>query len=314
MGQDERGTSAAYGKLPISREFLAINCDSRAARAFTDFVHGTARAVAELPADRTDALRLYIPVVRNGAHVVASLWPSADEGHKRRFPFTMFLVCDADALPRAHPGFCTAFMDMHAAHEKAYAGLGELTSAREFEAFMKENGPTVGPAAPEDATGLYKERADTYRTTMWAAHLYGTEANRFLVTLWRLHKLLQAGLSRLARDYRSLRLPLVHDHVLETQADAWLGLIHATKALDMAPSLLLGRAGEAASLILFFRPLEPADIEVLTGRSTRGLLDFATFKEPADMDGFDSFSQRLQDRLLNSHTTLASFPDILTEL
>ena len=301
---------SAYGKLPLSREFLIHACDKRGAQAVTDMLHASARALADVE-PRQDALRLYFPLPGGRAGAALSLWPSTDDGGKRHFPFSMFTVQKPGA-PATHPGFCTAYASLHEAHERLHKVLRHLESARDFERVMAEQeapGPLADPAAQ------FAERAATYPTGRWAAALYGTEARRFVMSLWRLHRLALAGADQVRR-FSCIRLPLVESHALETQADAWLGLVGNRIGSTPWPSLIAGRFGDdgAASLVVFFRPLEPDDFSIIGGRFPKGLFDLSAHKEIVDQEGFAEFATVMQERLTGSHATLRELPDILTGL
>jgi len=310
---------SAYGKLALSREFLSVGCKEGTARGFSDFLHEMARHASDIPPGHDEPVRVYIPVDRGRSLVVASLWHSADEGGLRRFPFSLFVVCPAKRAPQRHPGFCTAFAPLHEVHTKAYQRIQTLDGVRAFEQYLHgELAEIDGPAAEDEAAQQYAANASTYKTTAWAAAMYGQDARNFLVVLWRFSRLLEASrgsLANLGRDHVGLRVPLVGSHALETQADAWLGLASQAGTLSCAPNIILGRFGpnDTASLCLFFRPLQPSDFALLAGHPVRGVFDLSLHKEPADMDGFNRFSERMRVVLTQTHPTLARLPAILEE-
>lgn len=298
---------SAYGKLPLSREFLIHACDQRGAQAVTDMLHAAARALADVE-PRSDALRVYFPLRGGRANAAMSLWPSTDEGGKRRFPFSMFSLVKAGASIE-HPGFCTSFAPLHDLHEKVHPQLLELSGPREFEQIMAKQ---VSPDRDKDAGVRFADRAATYPTTRWAAALYGTDARKFVMALWRLKRL--ASPSQIRR-FRGVRLPLVDTHAIETQADAWFGLLARQIGSLPWPSAIAGRfADGTASLVSFFRPLEPNDFAIVAGQATEGVLDLATHKELADQTGFEPFVTEMQKRITQTHPTLRELPDILTGL
>jgi hypothetical protein len=298
---------SAYGKLPLSREFLIHACDEKGAQGVTDMLHSAARALADIT-PRPDALRVYFPL-RSGRNCVAmSLWPSSDEGGKRRFPFGMFALPKASASVE-HPGFFTSFAALHELHESVQPQLLELPGPREFEQVMARQ---FSPDRDKDASVRFKDRAGTYPTTRWAAALYGTDARRFVMALWRLKRLADA---EQIRRFVGVRLPLVDTHAIETQADAWLGLIARRIGSLPWPSAIAGRfADGTASLVSYFRPLEPNDFSIVSGKTPEGILDLATHKELADQTGFADFVTEMQKRITQTHPTLRELPDILTGL
>jgi len=296
---------SAYGKLPLSREFLNHACDQRGAQAVADMLHASARALAEVE-PRADAFRVYFPLPGGRACAAMSLWPSSDAGGKRKFPFGMFALAKA-GTPIEHPGFCTSYAPFHELHEKLYPQLMDLAGPREFEQLMaKQESPERSAAA----AALFAERASTYPTTRWAAALYGTDARKFVMALWRLQRLADA--TQIKR-FSGVRLPLVDSHAIETQADAWMGLIARRIGSLPWPSVIAGRFSDGtASLVMYFRPLEPKDFAIVSGVAPQGILDLATHKELADQTGFAEFVTKMQDRITRTHPTLREFPDILT--
>jgi hypothetical protein len=302
----------AYGKLPLSREFVSHQCGGRRAQEFSDFLHAGAEHLDPLPAGGTEAVRVYAPLEAGRATACASLWSSTDQGGQRRFPFAFFGVLAADECPPLEAGFLTAFTPLHEAHELIHERMLDIESSQGFSQILEQNEIVRGPFDREKARERFVGTARTYPTGRWAAALYGTEARRFLVALWRLRNLLiHLSRSRNADECSGIRVPLVRSHRLETQADAWLGLIaHSGVRL---PSILLGRFGpeETASLAVFLRPLQPADLDLIVGQPVRGLVDLSSHKEPADMDGFNAFAEAMQVRITESHPDLASLPDIL---
>ena len=311
---------SAYGKLPLSREFVGLNDREPGARAIKDFLHEGARHLAQLPAGPLESIRVYAPVDSGRTLAVASVWSSADEGGLRRFPFAFFSLCPIEQAPRLGVGFSSAFRVLHAVHERLFGEVAQLDSPHAFEQHLTtdDDASISVPVDPGAAAERFRERAETFPTGRWAAALYGTDAHRFLVALWRLRKVLAASggsLASLATDRPGVRVPLARTHALEPQADAWLGLLLRHESRPFPPSILLGRFGPdgTASLCLFFRPLEPGDLAMLEGQPVRGLIDLSEDKEPADMDGFPEFCETIRQRVLGSHKTLAALPDILEE-
>ena len=304
----------AYGKLPLSREFVRHQCEGRRPREFNDFLHEGAQSLDELPLGSDHSIRLYAPLDGGRAMVCASLWASTDQGGKRRFPFAFFGTLPADERPALEPGFLTAFAPLHDGYELLHERLLALDSSIDFSRILEENESLPGPFRIEKARDRYLEAARTYPTGRWAAVLYGTEARRFLVALWRLRNLIDhlAG-SGGGQECAGIRVPLAASHKLETQADAWLGLLARCGATE--PSILLGRFGpdDTASLAVFLRPLQPGDLGLLSGGTVRGLVDLSLHKEPADMGGFNAFAESMRLRVTESHPDLASLPDILEE-
>ncbi|MHC4959419.1 MAG: hypothetical protein ACYTGN_13720 [Planctomycetota bacterium] len=305
-------TLGAYGKLPLSREFLTFSCDGKFARGLTDFVHEAARSMADMP-QRDDAVRMYAPLARGAVYAAASIWPSSDAGGKRPFPFCMFTIRKPDALPPGHPGFCTAFAPMHAAHEDAYLAFRGMANAGDFESYLRAADGTPGPGA--DGERDFRRAALGIETETFIRKLYGDEDRRFAVLLWRLAQLARAD-AELSQGITGLRLPLVKGLPLETQADAWLGLLKEAGGLGPRPNMLLGDfgPGDTASMVLLLRPVHPRDFEIVAERPVRNLFDLSAHKELADMAGFDDFAEKVRVRVAETHTTLEDLPSILKDI
>lgn len=312
MAAVRRTKLRAYGKLPLSREFVSHQCEGRRTREFNDFLHAGAKLLDELPLGGSDDMRVYAPVDQGRATVCASLWPSTDQGARRKFPFSFYGVLGQEERPPPEAGFFTAFTPLHDGYDLLHDRLLALDSSLDFATILTQNTSLPGPFDMEKARGKYFESARTYPTGRWAAALYGTDARRFLVALWRLRNLrTHLASTSASQECSGIRVPLVKGHRLETQADAWLGLI--ARCGLRTTSILLGRFGpdDTASLAVFLRPLQPTDLGLLAGQSVRGLIDLSIHKEPADMEGFLTFAETMRIRLTDSYPDLASLPDIL---
>jgi hypothetical protein len=309
---------SAYGKLPLSREFLRFACDGAAARRYSDYLHEVASYCAGLPQEGDNPIRLYMPL-EHGGTIAASVWPSTDEDGRRDFPFSIFAQVEGENAVRGPLAFCTAFEAVHRAHSEALAAVANVSDLRSFEETLRGREWSPGPLPAESARKRHEEAAASHDTGAWAARLFGDDGRSFPLALWRLQKVLQVAqgsLARLGDRSPGIRVPMLTDVDLVVQADAWLGLLTGAGTLECSTNVLLGPFGPdgSASLVLLFRPLRPGDFALVAGGSVRGLVDLSVRKELADMAGFDAFRGTVGERLGATHTTLESLPTLLDDI
>ncbi|MCB9897635.1 MAG: DUF2094 domain-containing protein [Planctomycetes bacterium] len=323
---DSEPLRAGYGKLPGSREYVRLESDRGAARWFRDFLDRAAVHFALASGEAAPCLRFVAPVPdgnpRAAPLVVASVWPSSDEGGRRSFPFSFFTLLGPSARPARHPGFFGSLATLHDDHDALFGEARALSETTGFDRrFGSASRPVPAPLGDDEATQRFAEGAARVPLAGWFAAVFGSDGGDGIgagaMVLWRLRNVLLAAhgdLARLAPDCPGMRLPLAHDVDVALQADAWLGLLAGDGArLSCEPNFVLGpmpHDGEPG-LAVFFRPLSPHDAALFDGRGIRGLVDLGSAREPAELDGFVAFSDRVRREVAEGSASLARLPRLL---
>lgn len=315
---------AGYGKLPSSREYVRLDSDRGAARWFRDYLDRAAVHFATRPAAASPGHRIVTSVPDGGPLVVASVWPSADEGGRRSFPFSFYTLLPESRRPPRHPGFFAALAGLHADHDGLFAEALRLQDALGFDrAFGSRERPVPVPLEASDAARRHADAAAAVPLAPWFESVFGGASadacEAGAMVLWRVRNVLGAAdgsLARLGQQCPGVRLPFAPDVDAVVQADAWLALLAGPGGrLTCDAHFLLGPMpfGEAPGLGVFFRPLSPHDAGLFDGRGIAGIVDLSQTREPADLDGFGAFVAAVRRAVLSPGATLEAFPSLLTE-
>lgn len=310
---------AGYGKLPSSREYVRLDCDGGPARWFRDWIDKAAALLEDEPDPRREALRVVTVVPGTERLVVASIWPSSDEGGRRRFPFSLYHLIEAARLEVAAGCLWSA---LDAVTDEQSALFREAWEREESTGLSESLGnaarPPGMPHEGAEAARRQREAAAAIPLARWFETLFGPpDGTAGALVLWRLRHVLRAAggsLASLGQDCPGVRLPLASEWSLSVQADAWLGVLAGpTGVLSCPPHMLLGLLGETPGLALWFRPVEPRDAGLFTGKTVRGMVDLASHREPADLRGFDGFAAEIRRRVERPGASLADLSTLLEE-
>ena len=256
---------SCFGKLPLYEDFLRVPGSDGAAREFDgwmdrgfglrwDDLGGGAETVAR-------PTRMLYVAARTGAAVCAILADSHDRGGLRRFPFALYAELPVKAIDADSPAFISGLAPVWRALETLEAEARALPSANEF--YQAFRGRRIAPEADDE------EPADALHTPLAAI----PGADSFPSGI--LHRLAEAVARQKeeARDRMALayRLPLTPGASAELQAGAWARLLARGYSKHAGlPSLVLPRDADAgAAFAVLFRPLDPADVRLLSARADR---------------------------------------------
>lgn len=298
-------TLCAYGKLPLSREFLRIRCSSGAARQFREFLDDAAPfcAGADLPRDRSAQIGMAISEA--GSMAVASVWPSADEGDLRPYPFAVFAVLDRGRFrgPGSWTSLTPVFRDLEAAHKTALT----LPDGAAFDAHFADDRGTAPPLSEKEAAPISEHGARQIPLRAWAEGLFPGDLEAFQTSLWRIGSLPSARESG-----SSVRLPLAANHPLAPQVDAWLSALVAIDFLESEPlSLVVASSHARPTLSIIPGRLEPRCMAVVRGKEVPHQVDVSVYKEPASLSGFAGFRAAVADRLDDPESSLVQLRELL---
>ena len=326
---DTEPVRAGYGKLPGSREYIRLDSDRGAARWFRDFLDRAAMHFAIAPRLTGPGFRFVARVPdgdeRTAPLVVASVWPSADEGGRRSFPFSFYTLVPPSSRPVGHAGLFTAVAALNDDHEML---IGEASALIETTGFDRRFGssqrPAPVPLGIDEARTLQGERARSVPLAAWFDAVFDSDGGDPVASgamvLWRVRNVLTAArgsLARLGADCPGVRFPLAREYDACVQADTWLGLLAGPDGcLTCDTNMALGSMPHDGDLGLavFFRPLSPRDAALFDGRGIRGMVDLATHREPADLDGFAGFEAHVRRIVSSPGADLTRLPHLLDGL
>lgn len=236
-----------YGKLPLAKDFLR-QCGARDAgarvRAWLDGAYGGAEP-RELawPAD-------FLLTPRDGDSAQGSVWPSADAGGLRRFPFALWVVRRRRAVDEDFDEQQRTWSSPWGELRAVRAEADRCADGRSLLARMSARAVDPGRRVPVEAAPV---RQETWTESLWP----GRGLDGLVEALRRL--------AALRAELRGgpLRLPLVGDLPFEPQVVAWLASL---RSIGLAPprglpSLVLPQgdpgADRAAFLVVCDGPLGP---------------------------------------------------------
>jgi len=298
---EQRGLSlSGYGKLPFSREYLRLHFDGDAAFAFREYLDVEAgRLLKGLDHENCDECNLIFSQPRE--RIVASIWPSADAGGLRQFPFSFFTSIPAQetspSLSGLWTGLKTVFEDLREAFAQAKALPDRAAMDRVFN--PEERG-LPAPSAPDICHDRQQREACSTGIREWAEGAFGDVSEYFPVALWHLMGM-KAALQTDTEAYAGIKLPLSDSVEIASQVDAWLQLLYdGVPTLQWDPNIVVSSlaGGKGKLLAIFFRPFRVGDLAVLeAGFSTPGFVDLTVFQEPSSLAGFGEFNEGLLKQL-----------------
>src|SRR5262245_6518703 len=118
---------AAYGKLPLSKEFLRHGCYEGTTLKFKNWLDGGHDKLAA-PKNLRDGnpRRFFLRPAGSSEGLVGVSSNSRDASQERRFPFVVFAAVPLAALPEGAP--VTALEKLFGEVEKEHARLSKLAS------------------------------------------------------------------------------------------------------------------------------------------------------------------------------------------
>lgn len=300
-------TLAAYGKLPLSKEFLRHACYEGSSLEFKGWIDAgydrfSAREIAHVPSDGAPRRLLYLPK-QDGEWVVAVSVNSHDASGERRFPFTLYTLLASHEV--GHSTMTTSLEPVWDALEEELERLRNMDATETFFAEIRSARVEADPLPRDRATAALEEFQQS-PASEWIEGLYHEDPEDLWVRgLWRLRSLLPALHAGTRAPYlAAVRVPLSPVAPLGVQIDHWRALIAGLHpSYDGVPSLLLpGRSDAMRAAYLIARHLEADDFPPVVG----GDLDAERFTDLAvaggrlPSEGFGAFRERLEEGPLAS--------------
>jgi len=270
-----------YGKLPVAKDYLRIGCGDGAGRELREWLDRTFGTVRDASAALTLAGPLRFIGQGDRSPLQGYLWPSADAGERRSFPFTVFIERRRKALlaDLDQGNLAEAEGVWRVLAEARDSGLGSADGQALLDEFR---GRDVDVQDIEEVVGAPAD------LDSWVAAIWGADGRDELMALFE-------RVGQLARDAHAgpYRLPLVCGLPLRDQVIAWTHLLRelGALALDEVPTLFfppraLVPSSEPACLVVSRRPLRDDEVTWLTATPEEDLgpADFAAGIGGADPD------------------------------
>ncbi len=253
---------AAYGKLPIYKDYIIWECYHGGAAEFKQWMDETFGLQWE-EFDGKNA-RLAGPcramlLMPGGRNVVAvSMWPSADEGNMRKFPFALFACFNrGEIVGLGLRGALEALDPVWRALEAEYDQVRHCANIEDLYSYFQRSAPQAEPPA-EDPAEKELPLAD------WFEAIYPGQAGT-------LRKWLDSELQMALDAYRGFpeqgeslaaRLPIARDLSFSRQAEFWEQLFKQNlKRCPAIPSVVIDLSGQdgPAAMNLAWRDLKRED-------------------------------------------------------
>ncbi len=245
----------AYGKLPIAKDYQRVGASEGAARTLRDWLDQTfsgAAAGAELAAP----LRFAFAPEREEP-LLGTLWPSADSGGLRKFPFALFIERRRRALVEAASHGFASEAPAFAAFDAWYAARSNYGDGQALLAALR--GRTLEVKEPQGSAEAVEPASVPWRE--WLGALWPQNGDTELqATLQTIAKLAPAVPTSVA-----LRLPLVVDLPFADQIGAWLEALRGLRWLqgEGVPNCFFPANAEEATrfgaLVVFRGAPQPRD-------------------------------------------------------
>ncbi|MFQ5503419.1 MAG: hypothetical protein ACE5F1_01325 [Planctomycetota bacterium] len=294
---------SAYGKLPLSKEYLRFQCFGAQASRYRAWVdegheHAVARGgkAAQL-SGRIWRLLLFLDETAS----VATIRASSDG--LRSFPFSCYSALEARSLPgppsRNLARLLGLWTELEACNEEASrmadpSAFQELLGARTLS--------PIEAARPDAPDALDREPIELFCRALFGGEEGAEALPRFL---WRLRQACaQLDRSR-TPGVPALRLPLARGRDPGGQAMVWLRFLEANRWIPAAPVSLAypAETREEGRLWVLSRPGRAEDLALL-GTDAEGFLVPPPADGGTEALGFRRFRERVEAELLAGETTL----------
>lgn len=307
----------AFGKLPVSREFIHVEDGEGAARAFAEWLgaghdawiaaHGDGTRGELLPSRLLMCLPRY-----ESTWIVASVWPSRDQA-PRHFPFALYVVIPAANLPAEPLARWLSCLPVWERMEPIFPDL-QRADLETVQTTLRDQRISFGALELKQSFARVEAEAAQIQLSDWLAAVLGAEAARDPVEwLWWLQKLADGWRGEGPQHVPlAVRCPLSPAFSLSAQIGAWLRWFDVQLRAASARgggSALLTRAGlivpspgvaeRTAGLGLLENPLRPGDFELLTSDAARykGAEELSQSSGEPAREGFDAFAERMRREL-----------------
>ncbi len=254
-GAIESFTLSAYGKLPIYKDYILWECLNDGAEDFKQWLDVAFGKTWEDFDGKSARLRgpcRALILLPDGKYAVAaSMWPSADEGNMRKFPFALFTTFSrGDVVGRGLRGALDALAPVWLSLEREYEKIRQLGSIDELYAYLQRTDPSVQPPEPAPEQNLSLEQ--------WHEALCPGRGRAF--RRWIDHELNQVisayrGFPEQGESL-AVRLPLAGRLDIPTQAAIWESVFKQNlKKIPVFPSVVIekGEDDEPGAITLVWR-------------------------------------------------------------
>ena len=261
-GNIESFVMAAYGKLPIYKDYIIWECYQGGAAEFKQWLDDAFGLTWEDLGDKSARLRgpcralILLPGKRHA--VAAAMWPSADEGNMRKFPFALFACFGRSGIVnRGLRGALEALDPVWQALEAEYDQVRQCGHIEDLYTYLQQSNPQVEPAGEPPGE-------DELSLAEWFEDIYPDRAPAF-------RKWIDSELQMAIDAYRSfeeqgeslaVRLPLARSLGTARQVEFWEQVFKQNlKRCPAMPSLVIERTdGEGPdALSLVWRELKRED-------------------------------------------------------
>jgi hypothetical protein len=267
------GPISCYGKLPFHREYLRLNLGSPGAAWMVHWIEAAHEALAAAadPAEEgeDDPLLLFAAPAPDPPGVLAGVVRQSSDG-LRRHPIVLFVEeaaerADWHLLPLA---LADLWSGLRALLDRPFASVDELTAALAVRPGGTQ--PTSAASAYQEALGAVASEGPWRLLT----DATGDSARHMAVNL--------LAVARAQREARAaeegvaftVSLATGDDLVRHLRASLWLDLFRAAVGTTIAPTVVLGAAGDPwGRLTAFYRPAEGADLAALLSPRAEAPLD-----------------------------------------
>ncbi len=296
---------SAYGKLPISKEYLRHNCHEGLPLRFRDWMDSgfDYAGSRELAARKGVAQRVFYASSSTKSGIAAVVIPSKDASGTREFPFALLATTTLTQSEGYFASWESRWTELELQFEK-------LRAESDTDAFFDTvRGLDIPESGPEADTAV----AANCSAPSWIDGLYRRDAvDLFVRALWRL-RVLQPHLSEAGPELQRVRVPINRSDELGPQIDRWraiLGGLHSayTGAVSLfCPTPLASPKAKPGGAWLIFDEPRVSDFgAALGGQLEDGKgVDLVDNEGRLPVDGFGAFRERLEAGPLRQEGSIA---------
>lgn len=296
--------AAAFGKLPIEKDFVSLNCAGSAAAAFR---HWLEQGFRIFEADPNATSRLgdvrcaLLSFVDSKDVVVATLMDSTDKGYLRAFPFSCFTTIARRDL---RPTLSEVILQLSPVWAMLRDIMRDLSRSPDLEGFesllMRSVVPKIDPKSTvADATDA--------KSLDFLRYIDGPQALDDDNTTDRLNRICAAvasvGRSNADSDVLpGLQFPLSSGSSAVDQSIIWAKFLE-TNSVQFGSranySIVFPHGNVEGRFWAFPRAIKPADFGLLCSPPS-GYLSYATSGRGGSVDVDEALSQRLRSQIMRA--------------
>jgi len=272
---------AAYGKLPIERDFVRLRSGGLGGQAIVSYLEAERHRYEEVDESAESTLLLWLA---NGNGVYAVIRPSSDQGGLRPWPFAFFAELGPGLKENLVDAPWSGLAPIRAALRDAHQRTRELSDAFSFDRVFRDHLlPTV---EAQESSG----RQGSAPMLAWAAELFG-DSDDFAFACWRILAAMKA--ERSGRKVTGLRVPCSRAFDVAAQVDGWQSVMQR----ENDAILVAENPGNYHTITIFFGRCESGDLVPVSSRPSEGFLDLTVPNSAISLDGFGAFADGVQERM-----------------